>query len=50
MPICVWKLIVKIQRHFLWDGVMGGSRKNLWDSWDWEDVCGPKEEGLSEES
>jgi hypothetical protein len=40
MPICVWKLIVRIQRQFLWGGVAGGSSKIPWVRW--EEVCRPK--------
>jgi hypothetical protein len=43
MPICVWKLIVRIQRQFLWGGVAGGSSKIPWVRW--EEVCRPKKEG-----
>ncbi|GAU51438.1 hypothetical protein TSUD_413380, partial [Trifolium subterraneum] len=30
LPNCVWKSIVKIQRNFLWGGVVGGSSKIPW--------------------
>jgi hypothetical protein len=43
MPICVWKLIVRIQRQFLWGGVVGGSCKIPWVRW--EEVCRPKKDG-----
>jgi hypothetical protein len=42
MPVRVWKMIVKMQRSFLWGGV-GSNRKIPWVSW--ANVCKPKREG-----
>ncbi|MCH79404.1 LINE-1 reverse transcriptase like [Trifolium medium] len=42
MPIQVVKLIIQIQRNFLWGGVNGG-RKISWISW--KTVCQEKKEG-----
>jgi hypothetical protein len=42
MPAKVVKQIVRIQRNFLWGGVMGG-RKICWVKW--KNVCKPKNKG-----
>jgi hypothetical protein len=44
MPFCVWKAIVKLQRHFLWGCVAGGCGKI--PSVRWDDVCVRKKEGV----
>jgi hypothetical protein len=41
-PSCVIKLLVKIQRNFLWGG-SNGDRRLCWVKWD--QICLPKEQG-----
>jgi len=42
MSVIVWKRLIRIQREFLWGGVLGG-KKISWVKW--RTVCQPKEEG-----
>jgi len=43
MPAKVVKLIVSLQRNFLWGGVMGGRRRLCWVKW--SKVCQPRLKG-----
>jgi hypothetical protein len=42
MPVKVWKLLVSLQRNFLWGGI-SGRKKIAWVKW--IDICRSKERG-----
>jgi hypothetical protein len=42
LPVVVLKEIIRIEREFLWGGVLGG-RKSSWVSW--KEVCKPRNQG-----